>query len=300
MADHASEATRSSEPGPAKTSRESAEPIAAPAAAILALQRSAGNRATSAMLQREVQFRPPGRGEATAYDRREEFVQRLNRQSPGLVYWLREPDDRHAILRYEIWDAAAINNFDREMMGFIDRAEVVPMRLITRHGLVDGDALLIDSLQLAYVDVDDMMGSDDLSFEMNLIHFLTERFRVRNYERRIGTDMSRDFPRAHAAGNQAEAEHLRSVIGDPTLRFNHEREENGRTIFVFRSRSPFRYEVVHVFGRSRQGLSTGTVFALRGNRRLTIPELIAERAAAAAPAPAGAGAGAAAPAPAGP
>ena len=295
MAEHASEATRSSEPESAKTSRMPAEPVAPPAAAILALQRSAGNRATTAMIQREVQLRPPGRGEATAYDRREEIVARLNRQSPGLVYWLREPDARRAILRYEIWDAAAINNFDREMMSYIDRAEVVPMRLITRHGLVGGGALLIDSLQEAYVDVDDMLGSDDLSFEMNLIHFLTERFRIRNYERRIGTNMDAEFDRAHAAGVEAETNHLRAVIGDPTIRFNHEREENGRAIFVFRGRDPFRYQIVHVFGRARQGLSTGTVFALRGTRRLTIPELIAERAAAA---PAAAAPAAAAPAPA--
>jgi hypothetical protein len=284
MAEHASETTRSSEPD-AKSSRMPPDLLAAPAAAAIALQRSVGNRATTALIQREVQLRPPGRGEATAFDRRQEIVTRLNRQSPGLVYFLREPDARRAVLRYEIWDAAAINNFDREMMGFIDRAEVVPMRLITRHGLVGGGALLIDSLQEAYVDLDDMMGSDDLSFEMNLIHFLTERFRIRNYERRIGTNMDAEFNRAHAAGIEAETNHLRAVIGDPNIRFNHEREENGRAIFVFRSRSPFRYEIVHVFGRSRQGLSTGTVFALRGTRRLTIPELITERAAS-APAPA--------------
>jgi hypothetical protein len=284
MAEHASESRQSSSPGPAKTSRSAVERPAGAAASVLALQSSAGNRATARLLQREVQLRPPGRGEATAYDRRQEVVDRLNRQSPGLVYWLSEPNERRAILRYEVWDEAAQNNFDREMRGFIDRGEVVPMRLITRHGLIGGGALLIDSLQEAYVDLDDMMGSDDLSFELNLIHFLTERFRIRNYERRIGTNMDAEFNRAHAAGIQAETEHLRAVIGDPTIRFNHEREENGRAIFVFRSRDPFRYEIVHVFGRSRQGLSTGTVFALRGTRRLTIPELIAERAGAAAPA----------------
>ena len=284
MSEHASESRQSSRPGLAKTSRSAAEPAAGAVASLLALQRSVGNRATARLLQREVQLRPPGRGEATAYDRRQEVVDRLNRQSPGLVYWLSEPNERRAILRYEVWDEAAQNNFDREMRGFIDRGEVVPMRLITRQGLVGGGALLIDSLQEAYVDLDDMMGSDDLSFEMNLIHFLTERFRIRNYERRIGTNMDAEFDRAHAAGIQAETEHLRAVIGDPTIRFNHEREENGRAIFVFRSREPFRYEIVHVFGRSRQGLSTGTVFALRGTRRLTIPELIAERAGAAAPA----------------
>ena len=296
MSEHASESTRTPRDAEAKPSRASEALVGAPAT-ILQLQASAGNRATARLLQREVQMRPPGRGEATAYDRREEMVDRLNRQSPGLVYFLREPDARHAILRYEVWDNSLINNFDREMMGFIDRTEVVPMRLITRHGLVGGGALLIDSLQEAYVDLDDMMGSDDLSFEMNLIHFLTERFRIKNYERRIGTNMDAEFDRAHAAGIDAETQHLRAVIGDPTLRFNHEREENGRAIFVYRSRNPFRYEVVHVFGRSRQGLSTGTVFALRGTRRLTITELITERAAAAPAAPAPA---AAAPAPAAP
>ena len=148
-----------------------------------------------------------------------------------------------------------------------------------------GQSVLIDDFDRGYVDVDDLLGSDDTSFELNLLHFLTERAAVRNYERRIGTRFSdAEFDRAHAAGIAAETEYLRSVIGDATIRFNHERTENGRAIFVFRSRDPFRYEIVHVFGRSRRGLSTGTVFALRGNRRLTIPELIAERAGALAPA----------------
>jgi hypothetical protein len=148
------------------------------------------------------------------------------------------------------------------MMELIDRAEVVPMRLITREGLVRGEAPLIDDFDSAYVDLDDLLGSDDLSFQMNLLHFLTERFAVRNYERRIGTAFSEaEFQRAHAAGLQAETEHLRAVIGDPTIRFNHERvRDTGLSVFVFRSREG--YEIVHRFGRSRGGLSTGVVFAL--------------------------------------
>ena len=92
-----------------------------------------------------------------------------------------------------------MTDFDRRMRAFIDRAETVPMRLITNEGLVDGQRLLIDSLQLAYVDLD-MLASSDLSFRLNLLHFLEERFRVRRYSQRIGTDMTRDFPRAHRAG----------------------------------------------------------------------------------------------------
>lgn len=223
-------------------------------------------------IQRVVEVRPPGRGEASAFERRQELIDRLNRQSSAMRYSLAD-----RVLQYEVLDAAALTNFDRQMQGFIDRAEVVPMRLINRSGLVDGQSLLIDSLQLAYVDLDDMLASDDLSFQLNLIHFLVERFRVRNYERRIGTDMSAAFPRAHQAGIDAETEHLRSVIGDPTIRFNHEREDNGRTVFVFRSQEG--YQVVHVFGRDRAGVRGGQVFVrTRDNRRLTIDQLRAERA----------------------
>jgi Domain of unknown function (DUF4157) len=227
---------------------------------------------SSRLVQRVVEVRPPGRGEASAFERRQELIDRLNRQSPAIRYSLAD-----RVLQYEVLDEAALTNFDRQMQSFIDRGEVVPMRLINRSGLVDGQPLLIDSLQLAYVDLDDMLASDDLSFQLNLIHFLVERFGVRNYERRIGTDMSAAFPRAHQAGIDAETEHLRSVIGDPTIRFNHEREENGRTIFVYRSREG--YQIVHVFGRNRGGVQGGQVFVRsRDNRRLTIEQLRAERA----------------------
>jgi hypothetical protein len=36
------------------------------------------------------------------------------------------------------------------------------------------------------VDLDDLLASSDLAFELILIHLLTERFQVRNYARRIG------------------------------------------------------------------------------------------------------------------
>ena len=58
---------------------------------------------------------------------------------------------------------SALTNFDRQMRGFIDRAEVVPMRLITRSGLVAGSAVLIDFFDAGYVDLDDLLASSDLS-----------------------------------------------------------------------------------------------------------------------------------------
>jgi hypothetical protein len=261
---------------------------------VLSLQRTAGNRATASLmrgeprraLQRVVELRPPGRGEASAFERRDELVERINHQTPGVAYSL---DGR--ALKYEVIVQTLVENFDRKMMEFIDKAEVVPMRLITNEGLIDGQRLLIDSLQLAYVDLDDMLASSDLSFQLNLIHFLEERFRVKNYERRIGTSMDKDFPRAHRAGLEAETQHLREVIGDPTIDFVFEEDQgNGRIVFGYRSGAE-RYRIVHVFRPGGRGVQGGDVFVLtRDGRRLTIEELIAERRAAApaptAPAPA--------------
>ena len=48
-------------------------------------------------------------------------------------------------------------NFDTKMMQFIDDTNLAPMPLITSNGLVDGERLLIDSFNLAYVDLDDML-----------------------------------------------------------------------------------------------------------------------------------------------
>jgi hypothetical protein len=180
------------------------------------------------------------------------------------------------------------------MCGFIDRAEIVPMRLISSRGLVRGTPLFVDDLNSGYLDLEDMLACDDLSFQMNIIHILVERFGVRNYDRRIGVTGpgeigDGEFLRAHRAGINAEAEHLRSVIGDPTLRFTHEHpvtRVGDRPFFVFRSQEGYR--IIHVFAGDGRSVQGGEVFVrTRDNRRLTIDQLRNERAAAAARVPAG-------------
>jgi hypothetical protein len=248
------------------------------------LQRAVGNRATGRVLARAVEMRAPGRGEASAFERRGEFVDRINRQTPGVVYEL----DANNRLTYQVLSAGDVQNFDTKMMQFIDDANLAPMRLITNDGLVDGQRLLIDSFDLAYVDLDDMLACSDLSFQLNLIHFLQERLAIPDYASKIGTDI-RGFDRAHHAGLTAETEHLRSVVGDPTIEFTFEEDQgNGRVVFGYRSR-PNRYRIFHIFTRRRGGVQGGDVFVLKeGERRqITIEQFLEERrAAAAAPVPA--------------
>jgi len=125
-----------------------AEPAAAPAAPqqrgagmvawAQSLQRSAGNRAATRVLSRAVEMRAPGRGEASAFERRDEFVSRINSQTPGVLYGL---DDGN-LLTYELLDPSSVENFDTKMMQFIDDTNLAPMRLITNNGLVGGERLL--------------------------------------------------------------------------------------------------------------------------------------------------------------
>lgn len=242
------------------------------------LQRSAGNRAATRVLSRAVEMRAPGRGEASAFERRDEFVSRINSQTPGVLYGL-DADNR---LTYEVLDASSVENFDTKMMQFIDDTNLAPMRLITNNGLVDGERLLIDSFNLAYVDLDDMLACSDLSFQMNLIHFLEERLAIPDYARKIGTNIA-GFNRAHRAGLTAETEHLRSVVGDPTIEFVFEEDQgNGRVVFGFRSR-PNKYRIFHIFTRRRGGVQGGDVFVLKdGERRqITIEEFLEQRRSAA-------------------
>jgi hypothetical protein len=235
---------------------------------------------TQPLIQRAVEVRPPGRGEASAFDRRQELIDRLNTLSTAIQYRL---EGRRIV--YDLIDESVLTNLDRQMRGFIDRAEVVPMRLITSAGFVGGGPLLFDSFILGYVDLDDLLASDDHAFQIVLLHFLTERFQVRNYARRIGTNLDPEFARAHRAGREAETEFFRELIGDPTIRFNYdETRPNGTLVVAWRSQEGYR--IFHVIRRATQAERGGELFVqTRDGRRLTIEDLIAERAAAAPAAP---------------
>lgn len=201
-------------------------------------------------IQREIQLRPPGRGEASAFDRVQELIDRLNTISTGMEYSL-----AGSVLRYRVIDEAALTNFDRQMRGFIDRAEVVPMRLITGGGYVETGGggfgpLTGDSFVLGYVDL------DDVSFQSMLVHVLRERFSVRNYARRIGTaGLAPAITRVvHRAGHEAQAELFRDILSDPSIHFNYQEEKADHTlVMAFRSRDE-RYHVFLIIRGAGHGI----------------------------------------------
>jgi len=248
-----------------------------------------GNRYGVPSVQRLVELRPPGRGEASAFDRRAELIDRLNALSPAIRYTLvAAPTPPRERIRYEVLNEGALTHFDRQMRAFIDRAELLPLRLLAATGRVANgvggfEPLLVDSFNQGYVDLEDLLASDDHALQLLLLHFLTERASTRNYARRIGTDMRVSFDRAHRAGRQAETDFLRAAIGDPTIRFNYEEtQSNGTLVVAWRSNEGYR--VLHIIRRAAADVRGGEVSVQTvDGRRLTLEDFIAERGGAGGP-----------------
>jgi hypothetical protein len=172
-------------------------------------------------IQRTLEMRDVGRGEASGFARLPELLDRLNGISQGLTFAM-----SGQALTYQVREGGTLNHFDRQMMAFIDQPAVIPLRLTNRHGLL-GDRghgfhnrVDVDAWTSGYVDIDDLLSSDDLGLQSVLVHFIRERSATSNYARRIGgSNFTRpEFNRVHALGIEAEAELLRDYFNDPTIR----------------------------------------------------------------------------------
>jgi hypothetical protein len=261
---------------PAAAPPERAAPLD-PARRILALQRSAGNRAVVSALRidRKVELRDVGRGEQSGFARVPELLARLNTLSPSLIY---TQEGRE--LRYEQVAGLTPNSFDRQMMALIDQEAVLPMRLTNRHGLLGDkengfhDAVDGDAFTSGYVDIDDLLAGDDIGFQMLLVHFLTERAATRNYARRIGGDFSdAEFQRGHSLGIEAEAEILRDFFGDPSIRIVADSPSvTVRRVFRNSRGDRIRRRIRIGRGRDEAGINASSVDVVTGGNIVMTPE----------------------------
>lgn len=241
-------------------------------------QTSATSQRQAPSIQRKLALRPPGKGEASAFGRAQELVDRLNTINPAIQYELKGQS-----LVYTVKDAApaALTHFDKVMKGFMDRDDVVPMRLITGKGYVGRGPLFADDFRSAYVDLDDLMADDLYSFQSDLLHFLTERFQVKNYERLIGTDFSAQFEKAHQAGKEAEAANLRELFNDPSIVFNYEQFDREPWVNAFKSMD-HGYRVFQVVHHREREVAGGKMWVQKKDgTRVSMEDFRKERAAAA-------------------
>jgi len=250
-------------------------------------------------LQRRVELRRVGRGEASGIERAQELVDRLNGLSTGLDFALDADNALTATPR----EGGTLSEFDRQMQAFIDSGDVIPLRLTNHEGLLGDrtrgftDRVQVDDWSSGYVDIDDLLASSDTGLAISLLHFMTERAQTRNYARRMGSDsmdleqagpQGAEFDRAHARGIDAEVQFLRDFFGDPSIRFIRE----PRTGAVFRVYRNARRDTLRVRVSSRRGVDAVSLdITLAADGRVVTPEeyqviLQQERDAAAAAAPA--------------
>jgi hypothetical protein len=179
-------------------------------------------RGEARLVHRRVEMRDVGRGEASGFVRLPELIGRLNAVADGLIFRLDENND----LQYSENPYGTMTEFERRMKGFIDSGTPIRLRLTNKSGLLPGrtgkftETVDVDDYESGYVDIDDLLASDDLALQTLLVHFLTERAATRDYSRRLGGEFSEDeFARGHQAGIDAETQVLRGFFQDDTIRF---------------------------------------------------------------------------------
>ena len=151
-------------------------------------------------------MRDVGKGEQSGFARVPDLITRLNTVSTGLTFALTGSD-----LTYTLKPGGKLSNFDTQMQGFIDQAAVIPLRFTNRHGLLGdkahgfNDRVAVDDWSSGYVDIDDLLASNDLGMQEVLVHFLRERTATSNYAKRIGSESLNTDPAAPGGGaHQAE------------------------------------------------------------------------------------------------
>ena len=218
-------------------------------------------------IQRKLSMRDVGRGEQSGFARVPELVTRLNTMSSGLIFAVTGSE-----LTYTVKPGGTLSNFDTQMQGFIDQAAVIPLRFTNRHGLTGNkqqgfnDRVQVDDYGSGYVDIDDLLASNDLGLQSALVHFLRERSSTSNYAHRIGSESLKtgndspehiahqaEFDRSHNQGIQAELEVLRGFFNDPSIRLI-TGADSGDVFRVFRNS---RRDTIRTRVRQGRGAETG-------------------------------------------
>jgi uncharacterized protein DUF4157 len=227
----------------------------------------AGMYARGAMgaVQRKIAMRDVGRGEQSGFAHVPELVSRLNAMSSGLTFAVDGGE-----LKYTVKEGGTLSNFDTQMQGFIDQATVLPLRFTNRHGLLGSratgfnDRVAVDDWSSGYVDIEDLLASNDLGLQNALVHFLRERTATANYAHRIGdldtnpdTEAGRghqaELDRAHAQGIQAELAVLRDFFSDPAIHLI-DHDSGGDVFRVYRNS---RRDTIRTRVRAGRGANAG-------------------------------------------
>jgi hypothetical protein len=260
MSEHAREYVPEATPeAPAAAPATFAPALGGTVARAMALQRAVGNRAASRVLSRKVRLEAPRKGtvlqQADAFPRRQDLVDRMNSQGLGAMFSV----GTNGELSYNVLVSGFLSPFEKRMIEYIDAGAMVPMRLLQKAGT----GVVIDQYFQGFVDLDDLLASDDLSFQLNMIHIIHERLFTGDYAAQLDKGEGPNFQKAHRSAIAAEARHLQEELGDTSIEFAGESVDTQHlsATFVFRSKD-HGYTIIHHLN-TRKGAITGGSIGIR-------------------------------------
>ncbi|MGC2635540.1 MAG: DUF4157 domain-containing protein, partial [Acidobacteriaceae bacterium] len=213
-------------------------------------------RRASRRVQRKVKMLHDPNPKYSGFARLQELLDRLNGISQTLTFSMQGDE-----LTYTQRSTAKMSNFETQMKGFIDQGPAIPMKLTNQHGRL-GDAehgfhtqITIDNYASGYVDIDDLLASDDLGLQEALVHVLAERTATTDYAGRLGSpslDQSTPLKRsqflaAHEAGIDAEVELMKDFFGDNTIQADPDPDTGANVHNFINSHND------HIYARLQQG-----------------------------------------------
>ncbi len=256
----------------------------------------------------KLEIRPPSRGIASAFDRKQELIDRLNQVSPGVIEYKLTGNLIEPTIRKE----DELSYFDRTMNDFCNDPQTIPLLLaedkpgnrFSVRGIAApfvGQKIIGDTFVNGAVDLDDLVKKTDIhAFQSILLHFLTERITVgktpragggnrtnyndqlaagslfRNEMRSAGTSRFQGI--YHAAGHEAQAKHLQDLLGDPSIRYSTEnRFVPGKPVSqLFHSKAEGYFVYLEISDKSRVTSARFKVVTA-DKRRITLEAFLEER-----------------------
>ena len=107
--------------------------------------------------------------------------------------------------------------YARKMILAVNDSQTVKLRLIKKDKVV-----FIDSFASGKVDYDDAFKLSQSMFKLFLLHYVVERFAIKDYEKDKATASSTDFQKAHKEGLSSQTEYLKQLFPGKTIKFKSE------------------------------------------------------------------------------
>ena len=140
--------------------------------------------------------------------KRKKFVTKMSEDSP-VTFEL----DAGVVKRKDA-TAKATDEYSKQITAAIDDAQSVALALVKQDDTIFGD-----SFASGQVDYDDMMGMSSVLFRSNVMHFVVERFSIKDYETNKATASREDFLKAHKKGQEAQEKQLKELYPKKTIKY---------------------------------------------------------------------------------